>query len=58
MEIDRLLKLRDVVELTRMGKSTIYRKIAAGLFPKPVGLGGKSVRWRESDITRWMAALS
>lgn len=58
MEIDRLLKLRDVVELTRMGKSTIYRKIAAGLFPKPVGRGGKSVRWRESDITRWMAALS
>ena len=58
MDTDRLLKLRDVVDLTRMGKSTIYRKISAGLFPKPVGLGGKSVRWRESDITRWIASLS
>lgn len=58
MDIDRLLRLREVKERTGLGKSTIYRKIAAGTFPKPVSVGGQSVRWRESDIGQWIAALT
>ena len=56
--MDRLLRLREVTARTGMGKSTIYRKIAHGLFPPPVSVGGQSVRWRESDIERWMQALA
>lgn len=55
--MDRLLRLREVIARTGMGKSTIYRKIKKGLFPAPVSVGGQSVRWRESDIDRWMQAL-
>lgn len=55
--MDRLLRLREVIACTGMGKSTIYRKIKEGLFPAPVSVGGQSVRWRESDIDRWMQAL-
>lgn len=55
---DRLLRLRDVMDRTGMGKSTVYRKINQGLFPAPVSVGGQSVRWRESDIERWMQALT
>jgi prophage regulatory protein len=56
--MDRLLRLKEVTARTGMGKSTIYRKIGQGLFPAPVSVGGQSVRWRESDIDRWMQALT
>jgi prophage regulatory protein len=46
------------MDRTGMGKSTVYRKIAQGLFPAPVSVGGQSVRWRESEINQWMAALT
>ena len=34
----RLLKMKDVMERTQLGRSTIYRQIAAGKFPKPIHL--------------------
>lgn len=56
--MDRLLRLRDVMFLTGLGKSTIYRMIASETFPSPVGIGGTTVRWRESDIKDWIATLA
>ncbi|HJV52812.1 MAG TPA: AlpA family phage regulatory protein [Noviherbaspirillum sp.] len=55
---DRLLRLRDVAPMVGMAKATIYRKIASGEFPRPVSVGKTSVRWRESDLARWMQALT
>lgn len=55
---DRLLRLRDVLFLTGLGKSTIYRKIANDTFPQPVSIGVSTVRWRESDIRAWITALT
>jgi prophage regulatory protein len=57
MTTTRLLRMREVMERTSLGKSTIYRKIAAQIFPPPVSLGGAAVRWRESDIDAWVASL-
>lgn len=54
---DRLLRLRAVTERVGMSKATLYRKIADGSFPKPVSIGGPSVRWRASDIDAWMRSL-
>lgn len=54
---DRLIRLRDVEFLVGMSKATIYRKIKVGEFPRPVGVGGQSVRWRESTISEWIAGL-
>lgn len=50
---EQWLRLRDVMDMTRLGKTTIYRKIAANNFPKPVALSEACVRWRESDIAEW-----
>lgn len=55
---DRLLRLRDVAFLVGLSKATIYRKLKLGDFPQPVSTGGPSVRWKESDITAWIAALT
>lgn len=51
---DRFLKLREVMVRTSLGSSTIYRRMKAGTFPKPKQLSEACVRWRESDIDRWM----
>lgn len=53
----RLLKFAEVVELTGIGRSQIYRKIASGEFPAPLQVGEKSVRFRECDIQDWMDSL-
>ena len=51
---DRLLRRRQVEELTAMSRSGIYRAMQAGDFPRPVKIGAAAVRWRESDIVRWL----
>ena len=50
----RLLRIDHVKDLTKMSKSTIYRKINSGEFPSPVDLGGKSKRWREDELIEWL----
>ena len=48
---------RSVVEgRTGLSRSSIYDRIAAGEFPKPVPLGGRSVGWLESEIVEWQKA--
>lgn len=52
-----LLRLSDVMLATSMGSSTIYRKIAANQFPRPVRLGPGSVRWLASEVSGWISGL-
>ncbi|MDX0946212.1 AlpA family phage regulatory protein [Sinorhizobium medicae] len=54
---DRLLKLREVMSMTSLGSSTIYRRMKAGKFPQPKQLSEACVRWRESEIEKWMREL-
>ena len=51
----RILRLKDVIDQTGLARSTIYKYIDAGSFPKPVPLGGRSVGWVESEIQDWIA---
>lgn len=49
--------VQTVTTLTGLGKTTIYRLMAAGKFPKAVPIAGASVvRWRLSDVFAWMDA--
>lgn len=45
--MERLLRLCDVMAMTGLGSSTIYRYIQAGTFPAPLKIGGHSARWVE-----------
>ncbi|MFV0269908.1 MAG: helix-turn-helix transcriptional regulator [Draconibacterium sp.] len=49
-----LLKIQQVVSYTAVPKSSIYRKISQGKFPKPVRLGKNAVAWRSDDIQDWI----
>lgn len=46
-------RLPTVMQATGLGRSTIYRLVASGLFPAPVHLGPRAVAWRWSDLDRW-----
>jgi prophage regulatory protein len=52
---EALLRLPDVRRRTGLGRSTIYRLIPTGGFPRNFPLGGNRVAWRESDIDRWIS---
>ena len=51
---DRLLRRGEVEEITGLARSSIYRYMQEGDFPRPVRVGPAAVRWRESDIVRWL----
>ncbi len=57
-ESSRFIKLAKVREYTALSTSEIYRRIAAGTFPKQVTLGPKSVAWVESEVLAWCEALA
>ena len=53
---DRFLQLRDVLHLTSLSRSQIYRLVSAGTFPKPVPLGLHRVAYLESEVSDWIQA--
>ncbi len=50
----RLIKLKEVMHLTSLGRSTIYKLIADGKFPESVTLVGRHVAWVEEEIENWI----
>ena len=49
----RFIKLREVKALTTLSTSELYRRIAAGTFPRQIMLGPKSAVWLETEVTAW-----
>jgi prophage regulatory protein len=41
------------MQWTGLGRSTIYRLIAAKRFPAPVLLATRAVAWRRADLEEW-----
>ncbi|MEG9438510.1 AlpA family transcriptional regulator [Edaphobacter sp. HDX4] len=54
----KFLRLPTIIETTGLSRSTIYRKLDDGNFPRPVRLGPKSVAWIESEVQDWMDQLA
>lgn len=50
----RLIKLKEVMDCTGLGRSTIYNYMADETFPKPVSLGSRAVAWVESEVQDWI----
>lgn len=50
----KLLKIRDVMDRTGLGRSTVWAKVAARDFPGPVAISQKARRWREDEVDEWI----
>lgn len=50
---DRILRLKAVLDLTGLTRTTLYRRMQEGTFPKNVQISPRCVGWRESSIREW-----
>lgn len=51
----RMLSCAQVCEIAGISKSNLYAKVAAGVMPRQVKIGGLS-RWVSSEIEEWLQA--
>ena len=45
-----LLKIQKVIELSTLSRSTIYRLVESGKFPRPVKLTTRTIGWVEEEV--------
>ncbi|MDG2066479.1 MAG: AlpA family transcriptional regulator [SAR324 cluster bacterium] len=60
----RFIRLNEVLSRTGFGRTSIYRKMEEGSFPKSLKLGGppkdpsifdsRAVAWIEDEVDQWM----
>jgi len=51
----RLIRRPEVLQRVGLCKASIYNRMSAGEFPRPISIGGGRVAWLESDIDGWIA---
>lgn len=50
----KLIRLTQVMECTGLARSTVYKFMAEGDFPKPVKLGVRVAAWVEAEVLAWI----
>lgn len=50
---DRILRLNAVLDRTGLSRSTLYRKMQNGTFPRNLQISKRCVGWRESAVEAW-----
>ncbi|MGO9592269.1 MAG: helix-turn-helix transcriptional regulator [Steroidobacteraceae bacterium] len=50
----RLLRLPQVIELTGLGRDTIYRYIREGRFPAQRRISDRASAWRADELAAWI----
>ena len=53
---DRVQRWQEVRDRIGLSRSTVWRKVCSGTFPKPVPLGPQSVGWLETEVSAWLAS--
>lgn len=52
----RILRLTEVTNKIGLSRSSVYRFIEIGEFPKQIQLSKRTVGWLESDVDAWINA--
>ncbi|MBF0283865.1 MAG: AlpA family transcriptional regulator [Magnetococcales bacterium] len=52
--VSRILRLNEVISMTGLSRSTIYRLVSKGEMPQRFKLGPKSVGWKFEQIIAWI----
>lgn len=54
----KLLRIKQVIDMTTLSRSTIYRLIDKGEFPKGKNLSSRTVVWSESELILWIKSAT
>lgn len=52
--MNRLLKLKTVIDVTGISRSHLYALVEKGEFPKQIKLSERSSAWIESEVQGWI----
>lgn len=52
----RLMRIREVLKLCGLSRTTLYREIKLHTFPAQVKLSARSVGWLQDDVMQWLDA--
>ncbi|MGE4370689.1 MAG: helix-turn-helix transcriptional regulator [Burkholderiaceae bacterium] len=55
--MDRLIRIEELMHITSLNRTSIYREIGRGAFPRPVKVTGRATAWLESEVNGWLAGL-
>ncbi|EKA7363829.1 helix-turn-helix transcriptional regulator [Vibrio harveyi] len=50
----KLIRQKEVTEMTGVSRASVYKLMAVGRFPKSVSLGERAVAWVESEVQEWI----
>ena len=50
----RLITLKEVELIVSLKKSAIYMLMHKGIFPKPIRIGARAVRWRSDELEHYL----
>jgi prophage regulatory protein len=54
-EPDRIIRLTTVLHRTGLSRSTLYRKMEEGTFPRQFPISTNGCGWHESAVNQWIA---
>lgn len=52
--ISKFIRRNDVLNMTGLSKSSVYRLMNENLFPASIKLSERSVAWDYQDVLKWM----
>ena len=52
---DRIIRIKSVLAVTGLSRSTLYRKINKGTFPCQIKISDQCAGWHESAVLTWVA---
>ena len=52
-----LIRIKTVIAMTGLSRSTIYERMKRGEFPRSVQLSVRHVAWREREVLDWIETL-
>lgn len=51
---EKILRLDSVLERTGLSRSTLYRKVNSGTFPRQIKISIRCAGWRETEVEEWL----
>lgn len=51
--LGRLMNVKEVSRETSLSRTTIFRRVRDGQFPRSISLGGNRIAWSSVAIERW-----
>ena len=53
--MNKIIRLKDVLAITGLSRSSVYLAISENRFPSQIPLGPRAVGWLSTEIEQWVS---